>query len=410
MTAASSSDQTTSERAALLQSRNATAATFALNGLVLGSLISRIPAIRDVLELTASQLGVLLLAMSAGSVLALPSAGTIVARFGPSRTVRSGAILACAGIVGAGFGAGTLASVPMTALGLFALGAGSGVWDVAMNVEGADVERRLGWTIMPRFHAAWSLGSVGGAAAGAFAAGHAVPLAVQLSATAVIVLVGGLAAVTYFTPVAPSAQRHDRANRRRALAAWREPRTLLIGVMVLSAALVEGAANDWLALALVDGYGTSHTVAAIGFGVFVTAMTVGRLTGTWLLDRYGRVVVLRTCIGVAIAGVAVFVLGFSLPLALVGAACWGLGASLGFPVGMSAAADDERFAAPRVSVVASIGYLAFLAGPPLIGLVADWLGILQALAVLIVTMVLSLAVTGAARPLRPTSAQPTNLT
>jgi MFS family permease len=213
-----------------------------------------------------------------------------------------------------------------------------------------------------------------------------------------------LVAVSFFTPVAPVAERRDPANRRVALTAWREPRTLLIGVMVLSAALVEGAANDWLALALVDGYRTSHAVAAIGFGVFVTAMTVGRVTGTWLLDRYGRVVVLRTCIALAIAGVAVFVVGASTPLAFVGSALWGLGASLGFPVGMSAAADDERFAAQRVSVVASIGYMAFLAGPPLIGLLAEWVGILLALSVLIATMVLSLAVTGAARPLHPAAA------
>jgi fucose permease len=395
-------DHTAPQRAALLRSRNAVAVTFALNGVVLGSLISRIPAVRDELGLTASQLGFLLLATSAGSVLALPSAGAIVARFGPARTVRSGAVLACIGILLVGYGGGVLRSIALVAAGLFALGAGSGVWDVAMNVEGADVERLLGWTIMPRFHAAWSLGSVAGAAAGALSSRLAVPLAAQLFATALLVLAGVGVAVHFFTPIAPSAVRRGRrVNRRGALAAWREPRTLLIGLMVLSAALVEGTANDWLALALVDGYGTSHAVAAVGFGVFVTAMTVGRLAGTSLLDRYGRVIVLRTCICLAIVGVAAFVVGQSLPIALVGAVCWGLGASLGFPVGMSAAADDERFAAPRVSVVASIGYVAFLAGPPLIGLLADWLGILGALSVIIPTMVLSLAVTGAARPLRP---------
>lgn len=388
---------------ALLRSRNAVAATFAINGVALASLISRIPAIRDELGLTTTQLGLVLLATSVGAVIALPSAGAIVARLGPARTVRAGATVACAGLVIAGLGGGVLSNVAMVAVGLFALGAGSGVWDVAMNVEGADVERRLGWTIMPRFHAAWSLGSVAGAGAGAFAARLDIPLAVQLGATAVVILGVVLTAVTFFTPVTPVAKRDRGANLRRALAAWREPRTLLIGVMVLSAALVEGAANDWLALALVDGYGTDHAVAAIGFGVFVTAMTVGRFVGTWLLDRYGRVLVLRIGIGIAIAGVAVFVLGVSPTLAFVGAALWGLGASLGFPVGMSAAADDERFAAQRVSVVASIGYMAFLGGPPLIGILADWIGILPALSVLIATMVLGLVVTGAARPLRPAS-------
>ncbi len=390
----------------LLRSRNAVAATFAINGVALASLITRIPAIRDELGLTTTQLGIVLLATSVGAVIALPSAGAIVARLGPARTVRSGAIIACTGLVVAGLGGGVLSNVVMVAVGLFLLGAGSGVWDVAMNVEGADVERSLGWTIMPRFHAAWSLGSVAGAGTGALAARLDIPLAVQLTATAVVILGVVLAAVPYFTPIAPVAKRGRGANRRRALAAWREPRTLLIGLMVLSAALVEGAANDWLALALVDGYGADHAIAAIGFAVFVTAMTVGRFVGTWLLDRYGRVLVLRTCIGIALAGVAVFVLGVSPTFAFVGAALWGLGASLGFPVGMSAAADDERFAAQRVSVVASIGYLAFLGGPPLIGILADWVGILPALSVLIATMVLGLVVTGAARPLQLTPATP----
>jgi fucose permease len=396
---APSVDGSTWPRRRLLHARNAVAATFALNGLVLGSLITRIPALRDELGLTSSRLGFLLLAISVGSMLALPSAGAIVARLGPARTVRYGAIVACTGLVLIGLGGDVLGNVPVVATGMFVLGAGSGVWDVAMNVEGADVERRLGWTIMPRFHAAWSLGSVGGAGAGAVAAQLVVPVAVQMYVTAAIVVSGALAAVIFFTPVAPAAERPGQPRRRRALSAWREPRTLLIGVMVLTAALVEGTANDWLALALVDGYGTTHAAAAVGFGVFVTAMTVGRVIGTWVLDRHGRVVVLRTCIGLAITGVAVFVFGESLPVACVAAACWGLGASLGFPVGMSAAADDERFAAERVSVVASIGYLAFLGGPPLIGLLADQVGILAALSVLIVPMILGLLVTGAARPL-----------
>jgi fucose permease len=287
----------------------------------------------------------------------------------------------------------------MVAVGLFAFGSGAGVWDVAMNVEGADVERRLERTVMPRFHAAFSLGTVAGAGAGALAAAAGLPLHVHLTVGAAVVLAGVLASVRFFTPVASAARSAGTTGGRHPLAAWRERRTLLIGLMVLAAALVEGTANDWLALALVDGYGTSHAVGAVGFGVFVAAMTVGRISGTWLLDRYGRVVVLRSCTGTAIAGVVIFVLGGSLPLALAGAALWGFGVSLGFPVGMSAASDEQRHAAARVSVVASIGYTAFLAGPPLIGLLGDRVGVLRALLVILVALVLSLAVTGAARPL-----------
>ncbi|HMG29098.1 MAG TPA: MFS transporter [Jiangellaceae bacterium] len=383
---------------ALLRARSAVAAVFALNGLAMANWISRVPAIRDELGLTPGDVGLLLLAMSAGAVLALPSAGAIVLRIGPARTVAAGGIAACTGMLVVGVGGGAV-STAMVAAGLFAFGSGAGVWDVAMNVEGADVERCLERTIMPRFHAAFSLGTVAGAGTGALAAAADVPLDIHLTAAAALILAGVLMSARFFTPVAPAAKPADTADRRHPLAAWREPRTLLIGLMVLAAALVEGTANDWLALALVDGYGTSHAVGAVGFGVFVAAMTVGRISGTSLLDRFGRVVVLRSCTGLAIVGVMVFVLGGSLALALAGTALWGLGASLGFPVGMSAASDEQRYAAARVSVVASIGYTAFLAGPPLIGLLGDRVGVLRALLVILVALVLSLAVTGAARPL-----------
>jgi fucose permease len=386
-------------RRALLRSRNAVAAVFALNGLAIANWISRVPAIRDELELTPAQVGLLLLAMSTGAVIALPSAGAVVLRMGPARTVAAGGIAACAGMLVVGVGGGALGSAAVVAVGLFAFGSGAGMWDVAMNVEGADVERCLERTVMPRFHAAFSIGSVAGAGAGALAAAADLPLHVHLTAAAALILAGVLVSVRFFTPVVSAASSAGTTDGRLPLAAWRERRTLLIGLMVLAVALVEGTANDWLALALVDGYGASHAVGAVGFAVFVAAMTAGRISGTWLLDRYSRVVVLRVCTGTAIAGVVVFVFGGSLALALAGAALWGIGASLGFPVGMSAASDDQRHAAARVSVVASIGYTAFLAGPPLIGLLGDRVGVLRALLVILVALVLSFAVTGAARPL-----------
>jgi fucose permease len=390
--------------AGILPARNAVAAVFALNGLVMASWISRIPALRDELQLSPAQLGLLLLFVSAGSILALPSAGFIVTRLGAARTVRTGGVVACVGVAVLGIGGGVAGSAVLAAVGLFTFGAGSGIWDVAMNVEGADVERRLGRTIMPRFHAAWSAGSVAGAGIGALAEATGLSLQVHLIAMGVATLSGLLVALRWFRPV--EVPHATEQTRRGPLGAWREPRTLLIGLLVLCAALTEGTATDWLALALVDGYDVSRAVGAVGFAVFVTAMTTGRLTGTWLLDRYGRVPVLRTSIGMATVGVVAFVFGDSLPIAMIGALLWGLGASLGFPVGMSAAADEERYAAARVSVVASIGYTAFLAGPPLIGLLADQVGVLRAVLVIVATLGLSLFLTGAARPLKPAEVRP----
>src|SRR5690606_25594996 len=133
----------------------------------------------------------------------------------------------------------------------------------------------------------------------------------------------------------------------RTRARWTEPRTLLIGVLVLCAAFTEGTANDWLAVALVDGYGLSNAAGVIGLAVFLVFMTAGRILGTRWLDRYGRVAVLRALFVVAGIGAALVIFGTPV-LAFVGAALWGVGASLGFPVGMSAAADDQDRAPVRI--------------------------------------------------------------
>lgn len=385
------------------RARVAVALVFALNGVVFASWVSRLPAIRDALDLTPSQLGLLLLCLSAGSVLGLPASGPVVARLGPARTVAAGCTVVGAGLLLVALGVARGEAV-LAGLGLLLTGLGIGAWDVAMNVEGADVERRLDRVLMPRFHAAFSLGSVGGALTGAAAAGLSVPVAVQLAATALASLTAVVVTVRAFLPVHPPAGDTPSALRLRA--AWREPRTLLIGVLVLCFAFVEGSANDWLALALVDGHGTSEAVGALGFAAFVTAMTASRTVGGGLLQRYGRPAVLRATALLAVAGLLLVVLGPSLPLVLAGTVLWGAGAALGFPVGMSAAADAPHGAAVRVSVVSSIGYTAFLAGPPLIGLLAepDRLGILPALLVVLAALVVGAAVAGRSAPPAGTSA------
>jgi MFS family permease len=168
---------------------------------------------------------------------------------------------------------------------------------------------------------------------------------------------------------------------------------------VLGFAFTEGSANDWIAIAFVDGYRTPEVLGAVAFGFFVSAMTIGRLFGGSALERFGRVPVVRATAVFALVGLLLVLLGGSTPVALVGALLWGIGASLGFPVGMSAAADDPARAAARVSVVSSIGYTAFLAGPPLIGLLAQEAGILRALFVVLGALVIGLFAASAARPL-----------
>jgi fucose permease len=384
----------------VLHARTAVSAAFIMNGLIMGSFFSRTPAVRDALGLSAAQLGLLLLCISVGAISGLPLSGPIVARFGPGRTVLCGALVAAVGL--ATTGAGLLAgSVVLTAPGLFLTGLGIASWDVAMNVEGADVEQNLGRSLMPRLHAGFSLGTVAGAGIGAAAAAIDVPLAAQVLGLAVLAPLAMAVATRRFLGGVPVAEPVEEKAARGfgARDAWREPRTLLVGLMVLGFAFTEGSANDWMAVAMVDGYGTGATVGALGFGIFVTAMTIGRLVGGTALDRFGRVPVLRATAVLGLAGLLLVLLGGSPQVAMVGAVLWGFGAALGFPVGMSAGADDPARAAVRVSVVSSIGYTAFLAGPPLIGLLAEHVGILRALFVVVGALVLGLAASGASRPL-----------
>jgi fucose permease len=384
----------------VIAARNGVAAVFGLNGLGVATWFARVPAARDALGLTAGELGLLMLALSAGSLLALPTAGMVAHRLGAARTVAVAGLAMAAGLVLVGVAAGAWASAPAVAVGLFAIGCGAGSCEVAMNLEAAAVERRLERTIMPRFHAAWSLGTVAGAGLGAAAARLGVPIAVHLAVMAAIVAGGTLVAVRSFLPDERAAAERT-AKGGGLLAAWREPRTILIGLLVLVMAFTEGTANDWLAVAFVDGHGVSEAAGAASFGIFVAAMTIGRTVGTVALDRWGRLKVLWTTMAFAAAGAAVAVYADSLALALAGVALWGLGACLGFPVGMSAAADEESRAPARVSVVAVIGYTAFLAGPPFVGLLGDQVGVLRALLVVPLLIVPALALVPALRPPRP---------
>lgn len=378
----------------LTAARNAVGLTFFLNGLVFASWVSRIPEVRSSFELTNGQLGLVLLAIAMGSVLALPTTGAAINALGTVRIVRLGAAAATTGMAAAALGLGHV--LPLTVAGLFVYGLGIGVWDVAMNVEGAEVERGLRRTIMPRFHAGFSGGTVVGALAGALLIELDVPAVAHLVGVVLLAIVLVWRSSPSFLPVA---ERHEE-TASSAARAWLEPRTLLIGVMVLALAMTEGTANDWLAVALVDGHDVSHAVGVAGFAVFVLAMTAGRIAGTGLIDRFGRVVVLWGTMALAGAGVLLIVLADQPVLVVIGIVLWGVGASLGFPVGMSAAADDPVRAASRVSVVSTIGYAAFLAGPPLLGFVGDEVGTLKALLVVAVLLMPAALVVPAAREQR----------
>jgi len=203
----------------------------------------------------------------------------------------------------------------------------------------------------------------------------------------------------------PATPRETSAEKpAHPFAAWREPRTLLLGVFGLCMAFAEGVGNDWLAVAVIDGYGAAPVIGALTFAIFLAAMTAGRWFGPALIDRRGRVFSVRLSALVALVGLLMVVLAPPLlAVALLGAVLWGGGTALGFPVAMSAAADDPPLAAARVSVVASIAYTAFLAGPPLIGFLGDHVGVLRALTTVAGLLAVALLLGGVTRPLAPPS-------
>ncbi|MFF5295194.1 MFS transporter [Paractinoplanes globisporus] len=384
------------DRRRIERAKVAVATTFATNGLAFAGWLARAPAVRDDLHLNVAGFGLLLLGVSAAAILSIPLSGPIVQRFGPARTILLASSAMALGL--AGLGTGTLTgSVPIAAAGLVLVGAGNSAWDVSMNVEGAAVERHLGRTIMPRFHAGFSLGTVLGAGLSALAAAAGLPIWVQLYLTAILTAVVTFPTVRRFLPHVPPAK--DQPRPVSLGQAWREPRTILIGLILLGFGFTEGTANDWFAISLVDGYGTSETIGAIGYGTFVTAMTLSRLFGGAAIERWGRVRVLRATVVSGLAGLLLVVVGIGVPFALLGGLLWGIGASLGFPVGMSAAADDPVRAAIRVSVAGSIGYGAFLAGPPLIGVLAQHFGVLNAILCVLGALTIGLLASGAAKPL-----------
>jgi MFS family permease len=379
------------------RARNAVYAVFISAGFIFASWASRIPQVRSDLRVTPGVLGLILLCGAVGAVIGTPLSGLVISWLGETRTVVVMSWISAGGlaIVAVGYRLG----IPAVGAGLFLSGFGTGAWDVAMNVQGAAVERALGRAILSRFHAGWSIGTVAGAAVGAAMVALGVPVTVHLLAVALAVAVAVPAAARRFLPRTHAGAHRDKAAARRGLlAAWTEKRTVLIGLFVFCMAFSEGTGNDWLSLGVIDGYRTAAVIGTLTF-----AMTAGRWFGPRFIDRYGRVRVLQACAATALTGLLMIDFGEFLAVAVAGAVLMGLGTSLGFPVGLSSAADDARHAASRVSTASSIGYLAFFAGPPAIGFLGDHVGVLHSLSVAGALLAAALVLCRATAPASPPS-------
>lgn len=361
-----------------------------LFGLGMASWVTRTPAIRDALDASTGQMGLILFGLSIGSMAGVLASGRLVARVGSRVVIACGCVSVVIGVALIGVSAlvGLSAGV---FTGLLLFGAGMGLSEIAINIEGADIERASGRTFLPLLHGCFSLGTALGALVGIALTATDFPVIWHLALIAVVLAALALWAVPRVparTLSAPAATSNSDAPTKTG-SIWRGSGLALIAVIVLAMAFAEGSANDWLPILIVDAHNADAVFGSLIYAGFAAMMTVGRFIGGPLVDRVGRRPILQLSAIFAIVGVLAVSYAPNLIVATVAVIFWGLGASLGFPVAISAAGENPDRSEQRVSAVATSGYLAFLVGPPLLGFLGEHIGLPQAM--LTVTAILTLA-------------------
>lgn len=352
----------------LVRLRVALTVFFALDGFIFAGWVVRIPAIKEQTGASASDLGLALLGVSAGAVITMTLTGRLCRRFGSHPvTVACGILMPL-----------SIALPPLThsalSLGLVLLvfGAAYGGINVAMNSAAVDLVAAMRRPIMPSFHAAFSLGGMVGAGLGGLIAGSLSPTRHLLGLTVIGLVVTAVAGRTLLRlepPAPPADQQTQEATPRRL-----DPRArrlvIVFGFIALCTAFGEGALADWGALHLEQDLNAHPGIAAAGYSCFALAMTIGRLSGTTLLERLGQTPILVAGGTTAAAGMLLGALAPTVWLALIGFAVTGLGLANIFPVAVERAG---ALAGPNgVATASTLGYGGMLLGPPAIGFMADW--------------------------------------
>lgn len=350
---------------------------FALDGFIFAGWVVRIPAIKQQTNASAGDLGLALLGVSAGAVVTMTLIGRLCRRYGSHPVT-----VVCAVALSLSVSLPPLTrSAPALGAVLLVFGAAYGGINVAFNSAAVDLVAALRRPVMPTFHAAFSLGGMTGAGLGGLVAGALSPTRHLFALTVVGLVVTAVAGRTLLRqePPAPAEARPSphRAERQGTARTGQRGLVLVFGLVALCTAYGEGAMADWGALHLQQDLTASSGVAAAGYSCFALAMTVGRATGTTLLERLGRA---RTVIAggtVAAAGMLLGSLAPSVWAALIGFAVTGLGLANLFPVAVERA--GALTGPSGVAVASTLGYGGMLLGPPAIGFMADWFSLPAAL-------------------------------
>lgn len=345
------------------RARIAVLSAFFISGAVMATWVSRIPAVQSKLGLSEGPLGLLLLGLSVGVLTALSLAGGLIARFGSSRVTMGGAIAMCLILP-------LLALAPHPALlwiALFLFGGALSAMDVAMNEQAVLVERRAKRPLMSSFHASFSVGGLAGALIGAGMA--SINALTPFLHFLLVAAVFGGAMLFAYPHLLPSKHESEEST-----AVFRLPERALwgLGVIAFCAAIGEGAMADWSAVYLTEVFDASASFAALGFAAFSLTMTAGRLFGDSLSGASNPVLIVRLGGLLAALGLVVAAITPEPILALAGFAAVGFGLANVIPLTFSSAGNYPGIpTGASIAGVATIGYAGFLAGPPLIGLVAE---------------------------------------
>jgi MFS family permease len=346
-------------------------------GAIFGNWVTRIPAIKAKLALSNPQLGLALFMCALASVLMLPLAGWLIARFGSRRTTILGFLGVCASIAVIAFTTDSL----VFGLCLFVLGGIMAVQDVAMNAHGIAVERRYGRPILSSMHAWFSIGGLVGALSGALAARAALDLRWHFLLGAGLAAAGGVVAGRFLLPGA------DEAPPEKRRFAWPPRQLQALGLVAFACLLAEGAAADWSAVYIHEPLAASSAVAALGYAAFSLAMVIGRLGGDRLTERVGPVTLTRLGGALASGSLALGLLANRPLAAILGFIGMGLGLSTIVPTVFRAAGSRPDIA-PGIGLasVSTLGYSGFLVGPALIGTLSKLVGLPAALGVVVALM------------------------
>ena len=380
--------------------RAALFALFVVIGVATSTWVTRTPALRDALEASTEQMGLILFGFSAGSMAGILSANWLVERLHARRATAAGMAVNLSGLAMLAVGAG-LASIPVVVVGFMLFGVGMGWADIAVNVEGGAIEKKEQRPLMTTLHGCFSLGAMLGAMLGTLMAWLHVPVMHHLLGVAILgaVLTPALLRRVHNLSAQPAdAAGAGNAHGGFVLNAFKDLRVLLIGLYALGLALTEGAAHDWLPLLMVDGYQFSNAQGTLTYMLFTLGVTVARLGGHWLLQRFTRLALMRASAMMGGLGLLVVIFAQSPVLGACAVVLWGLGAALGFPLALSAAAEGEGNSAQRVGAVASLGYVAILVGPPVLGFVGEIWGLRLAMLPVFVACCCALALTYRFKP------------